>query len=258
LETKGASSGGHTLIILDASGSMNAKMGDASKFDVARDVVRDVIEKMPDGLQVGLRVYGHRKMSLDEDADADSELLIPFGPLDKSKFLATLKGLKCRGKTPITFSLQQSVEDLASVDEKIELAVILLTDGEESTPGADPVAAAAKLIESRKGLKLHVVGFDIDEQGRKSLEKIAQSGKGEYFHATKPDELMKSLSLAVGGAADYALLKDGKEVLRGRLGDRHELPEGKYAFRIGKEETTVWINTDVTTTVSVNISKLGK
>jgi Mg-chelatase subunit ChlD len=246
------------MIILDASGSMREEMDGKEKFDVAKEVVEAMIKKLPEGAQVGLRVYGHRYTALDAKADSDSELVVPIGPLNSESFLAKLRALRCRGKTPITYSLHETAKDLSRVNS--EVVTILLTDGEESTRGANPVEAAAKLASSHKGMKLHVVGFDIsDDEVKEKLEKIAAAGGGEYYHARKGADLMNAMTLVTIGQADYAVLdKDGKELLKGLLGDRHELPEGKYRFVQGNDEQTFWINTSVTTHISVRVGKVLK
>ena len=46
--------------------------------------------------------------------------------------------LRCKGKTPITYSLDQAVGDVAKVETELDLVTILLTDGGESTRGAKP------------------------------------------------------------------------------------------------------------------------
>ena len=110
-------------------------------------------------------------------------------------------------------------------------------------------------------MKVHVVGFDInDDDWKEQLLKTAAAGNGTYFHARKSADLLNALSLATVGAAEYTLFdKSGKELFKGKLGDRHELPEGKYTLVVAmegkKEEKTFWINTD---TVSHATVKLGK
>lgn len=247
--------------ILDASGSMREEMESTSKFEIAQDVVESVVKLLPEGAQAGLRVYGHRYNALDARADTDSELVIPVGPLDRAKFVRTVRALKCLGKTPITHSLTEAARDLASLPADVDIAVILLTDGEESTRGANPIEAASKLAAVRKGLKLHVVGFDIgNEDGRQQLEKVAAAGGGRYLHALDSNALGEALAFATIGRTGYVVLdRDGKEVHRGKLGDRRELPEGKYRFVIEldgrKEEREFWVNTEATTRVTVNMGR---
>jgi Ca-activated chloride channel family protein len=238
-------------------------MDGREKFDIAKEVVETIVTKLPEGTQVGMRVYGHRFTALQKEAETDSELVVPFAPLKAPEFLAKLKALKCRGKTPITHSLTESVRDVADIPADVDVIAILLTDGGESTRGARPDEAAAKLASSRKGMKVHVVGFDIgDESWREQLEAVAAAGAGAYVHAPKARELLEALAIVTGGGSSaYAVLdKAGKEVLRGKLGDRHELPEGKYEFVFERPDKSVerkafWVNTEVVTHVTVRLLK---
>jgi len=264
LETHALNDASNFMIILDASGSMRDEIDGREKFDIAKDVVGSIVKKLGAGARVGLRVYGHRLSALDEKADVDSELVIPVGPLQPVTFMAKVRALRCKGKTPLTYSLDETIRDIASVDTELDLVTILLTDGGESTRGAKPADAASRLAASRKGMKVHVVGFDIsDDDEKEQLEKIAALGNGKYFHARKSADLMNALQLATVGAAEYTLLdKTGKEVFKGKVGDRHELPEGKYTFVVNldgkKEEKTVWINTDVVSHATLSLAKFLK
>jgi hypothetical protein len=264
LETHALNDSSNFMIILDASGSMRDEIDGREKFDIAKDVVESIIRKLGEGAQVGLRVYGHRLDALQENADFDSELLVPLGPLQPATFMAKVRPLRCKGKTPLTFSMDETIKDIARVDPELDLITIILTDGGESTRGAKPAGAAARLASARKGMKIHVVGFDInDDDEREQLEKIAASGGGKYFQAKRSSDLMASLALATVGAAEYQLKdKTGKEVFRGKVGDRHELPEGKYTIAVEadgrKEEHTVWINTEVVSHATLSLGKFLK
>jgi hypothetical protein len=264
LETHALNESQNFMFILDASGSMREELDGKEKFEIAKEVIESIVKRLPEGAHAGLRVYGHRYTGLQKEADTDSELVIPVGPLRPGDFVARVKALRCRGKTPITHSLNETVKDIAGVDRDLELVTILLTDGGESTRNAKPAEAAARLAAARPGMKLHVVGFDINEDDwKEQLQAAAAAGGGRYFHALKASDLLNALAFATVGGSDYAVVdKDGKEVVRGKLGDRHELPEGKYAFRIEvegkKEEKTVWINTEVVSRVSVDLGRLLK
>jgi Mg-chelatase subunit ChlD len=264
LETHALNESRNFLFILDASGSMMEEVDGKAKVDIAKEVVEAVVKKLPEGTHVGLRVYGHRFNPLQKESETDSELLIPIAPLKPDQFIARLKAIRCRGKTPITQSLRESIRDLAGVPADVDLTTVLLTDGGESTRGAKPAEAARELAAARKGMKLDVVGFDINEADwKEQLEEVAAQGGGRYYHCLKSADLLAALAGATTGASDYALLdKDGKELLKGKLGDRHDLPEGKYTFSVSlegkKEDRTVWINTDVVSHVTVHLSRFAK
>ncbi|HUR38775.1 MAG TPA: VWA domain-containing protein [Planctomycetota bacterium] len=264
LETHALNDSSNFMIILDASGSMREEIDGKEKFDIAKDVIDAIVKRLGEGARIGLRVYGHRVPSLDEKADTDSELVVPVGPLNAATFMGKVRSLKCKGKTPLTHSLMETIGDVAKVDTELDLVTILLTDGGESTRGSKPYEAAAKLAASRKGMKVHVVGFDINEDDwKEQLEKTAAAGQGQYFHVKKSSDLLSALQLVTVGSTDYVLKdKTGKEIHRGKVGDRRELPEGKYTFVLElsgkKEEKIVWINTDVVSHVTLSLAKFLK
>ncbi|HZE96799.1 MAG TPA: VWA domain-containing protein, partial [Planctomycetota bacterium] len=264
LETHALNDASNFMIILDASGSMHEEIDGKEKFDIAKDVIEAIVKRLGEGAKVGLRVYGHRLPAIDEKADEDSQLVVPVGPLQPGLFMAKVRALRCKGKTPLTYSLTETIKDISAVDTELDLVTILLTDGGESTRGARPYEAAAKLAASRKGMKVHVVGFDINEDDwKEQLEKTAAAGNGQYFPVKKASDLMAALQLVTVGAGAYTLLdKTGKEVARGTLNDRRELPEGKYTLVVSaegkKEEKVLWINTGVVSHATVSLAKILK
>jgi Ca-activated chloride channel family protein len=75
------------LLILDASGSMNSDDGSGqSKIAAAKQALYQVVDSLPEGSQVGLRVYGHRASNSEKDRAAgcrDTELISPVQPLSR-------------------------------------------------------------------------------------------------------------------------------------------------------------------------------
>ncbi len=260
LETSATMPGSYVHIILDASGSMSKKIQDRTKFDIAREGVGALVKDLPDGVWAGLRVYGHRKPAIDEEADTDSALEIPLGPLDRSKFHSKLRSLRCRGKTPLTYSLEQAAQDLAAIPAEASVTVLLLTDGVESTRGAKPERAAEALRKTRAQLRLVVVGFDVnDRREQEHLRAIAAAARGDFIPAPDAETLTRGLVRGIRGGASYVLFDaTGAEVARGEFGDRHTLSEGKYVlvFLAGAKEKRqeIWINTDAVTRVVVDLA----
>ncbi len=100
------------LLIVDFSGSMLEPDGSGStRLAAAKQALATIIPALPDDLDVGLRVYGHRVPSQDKAAACqDTELVVPIGPLDKGALNATVQGLDALGETPIGLSLQKAAE----------------------------------------------------------------------------------------------------------------------------------------------------
>jgi hypothetical protein len=243
-------------VILDASGSMVDLMDGQQKFDVARSAVSALIDALPDTTLAALRVYGHRKSSIEPDSDEDSALEIRMGTLDRPGFAAKLKSLRARGKTPLALSLTQAMSDLRDTTAADPVTLVLLTDGGEDTmPRRDPVKAAAQLSK-HPGITFHIVGFDINQEdwGRQ-LRAMADVSGGHYWPAARPRELSAQLIAAVFGRPDgfVVVAQDGRQVCTGRFGQPLSLPEGSYVLKTvyGESEFAVpfSIATDTTTSV---------
>ena len=167
----------NVLFILDGSGSMWGQVDGVAKIDTAKKVLTGLLKDLPKETNAGLMVYGHRS----EGDCKDVELLIPLGPIDPGQMEARLAAIKPKGKTPLTYSIEQSQPLFAKLSGQSN-HVVLVSDGKETCDG-DPCDASAKLVEAGVEVKVHVVGFDVSDEERKQLECIAGQGKGSYFNA---------------------------------------------------------------------------
>lgn len=179
-------------IVLDASGSMRGSAGEQSKMAAAKQAVRTTVEALDSSAVVGLRLYGHRLPSEPKEASCgDTELVIPFAPLDRQRFIAAVESAKPLGQTPLAHSLEQAAKDFGELGDE-PAAVILVSDGEESCDG-DPAAVACAFAERGLDLTVHTVGFDVDAAARTQLQAIADCTGGEYRDAKDSGELAESL-----------------------------------------------------------------
>ena len=267
LRTDVAVAPGHRVyIILDCSGSMLPEIDGKPKFEIAREAVASLVESLPDNAEVALRVYGHRRHARMEDADQDTELIVQMNKLDRRAFGSKLAALRPRGKTPLALSLREAAKDLSGFarDEKKPVTVVLLTDGGEDTrPRQDPLAAADE-IAKLPGINLQVVGFDINrEDWTEQLQGIARRGKGQYLTAAKADALLRELKSAVFRVPDtfFVTTAKGQPVFQSTFGTEKALPEGKYQFTTNyggrKYSEPFWINTEATTAIVFDASKVG-
>lgn len=195
------------LLILDASGSMWAKMGDDFKINIARQSIGQLLNEIPPEASLGLIAYGHRY----KDDCEDIELLSPMAPLDKVAVMGKMQALNPTGKTPITASLKKAF--LLIGVSRMPTTVILVSDGLE-TCEADPCEAARLAREQGLPLVLHVVGFGLEEESVAQLECIAQAGGGLYFDAKDYESLSEALLHAAETPLDttggYLLVKGVK------------------------------------------------
>ena len=192
LVTPAAAQSSRVEIVLDVSGSMRATMGTQPKIDAAKTAIRETVAGIQEGSVVALRYYGHRVPQERKDESCkDTELVIPFQPLDKARMVAALGKAVPKGQTPISYSLEQAAGDFGGSSDE-ERAIILVSDGVE-TCGADPLATVRGLMERGFKVKIHSIGFDVDAAARAQLEGISQATGGEYHDARNAAALADSL-----------------------------------------------------------------
>jgi len=216
-------------IILDASNSMWGQIQGVAKIAIAKDVLKQIINGLPDEMNVGLRLYGHRYGLNDQRACQDTELNVPIGPIDKASLIDIINKIQPKGKTPLVYSVLQAGNDFKDIKNG---SIILITDGVESCDG-DINSIAPALKELGIELKLHIVGFDIKEaEARAELEAIAKSTEGTYLDAKDSQELLSSLEQTL--TIEFEILdKEGQVKARGMVGGESlRLMEGSYTLRL--------------------------
>lgn len=183
------------LLLLDASGSMNAKLPNGeTRIAVAQRAIKGVASLVPAQTQLSLRLYGAQSAASQKNCQ-DTNLVVPFGPASTSSdaVAKTVDGTKAQGYTPIAFSLGQAANDFGA-DAK-ERVIVLISDGKETCQG-DPLVAAKAL--AAKGITIHAVGFVVDTAARGQLQAIAHATGGTYFDAPVGPELPEMLKSALG------------------------------------------------------------
>jgi hypothetical protein len=215
--------------IFDASNSMWGQIAGEAKITIARKVLAQIINALPETLNVGLRVYGHRYSLNDPKACTDTEVLIPIGPIDKARLIDTVNKIQLKGKTPLVYSVLEAIKDFAAIPNG---SVILITDGIESC-GGDIKSIAPEIKKSGLDIKLNIVGFDIKEAAeRQELEAIAKSTDGIYLDARDAKGLLSALQQTL--QVEFVVLDaKGGEVARGTVGGAAVvLKPGNYTLRV--------------------------
>jgi hypothetical protein len=195
---------GAMLIILDASGSMNSLDQDGIPFiDKAKDAVLELIAALPDGMQVGLRAYGHREPNTDPVRGClDTELLAPVAPLDRAAIGAAIEGLEASGYTPIGLSLQEAAADLPETGPR---SIVLISDGEDTCTPPDPCQIAEELFGDLFDVRIESVGFLVGtgSAAEQQLRCIAEITGGEYTTVDNANALVARLSEVTEAILDW-------------------------------------------------------
>ncbi len=179
--------------IFDASGSMLAAMDGTTRLVVAQQVLTSRLQTLPDGTQVGLRVYGHRVPWQGREAEscADIELVTPIQANGADSIIAWLPGMQALGMTPMSESISQAANDFTFEPGRRNF-IVLLSDGEE-TCGDDPATVVQFLKEIGVDFAIHVIGLDVDANTAAQLSGIADAGGGVYYDARSGADLDAAL-----------------------------------------------------------------
>ncbi len=233
------------LIVMDASKSMGKPAGDGrSRLDVAKDALRTLIDGLPDGARVGLRLYGHRVSGAGRAAGCrDTSLVSPVAALRRDALRSAVASYEAVGSTPIGRALRAGASDLAGQGPR---TIVLVSDGGDNCAPPDPCDVAGQLAASATNLSIQAIGFQVGARARRELRCIAGQGGGVYRDASDADELVVALrALAARGTrarrpagrpiAGGATSSTAPEIASGRFVDRIAAGERRwYAVRLGR------------------------
>lgn len=248
-EIEGAGPGGGVIVILDASGSMLARLDGERRIDIAKASLRQLVsEDLPEGTEFGLRVFGHK-----EADSCRTDVEIPLGPLNRTEAAAKVARVNAMNlaKTPIADTLAKAGGDLAG--KPGPNLIILLTDGEETCDG-DPAAVITSLRNGGLDVRVNIVGFAIDElMLRESFQNWAELGGGQYIDARNAAELSAGLASAIERPFEV-FAADGSQVASGLVnGLGLELPPGDYSVKIsGSDARPVTLKADEESVLSLD------
>ena len=191
-----ANAGKSIALILDASGSMNAKLPEGrTRIEAAKAAVEEIVGKLPTDVRISLRAYGHQSPTSKHDCQ-DTELMVGFDELaaNKDSILSKSRSIKAQGYTPITYVIKLAAEDVGKEDAKPRV-VILVSDGKETCMG-DPCATAKALADADASLVIHTIGFAVDSAAKYQLQCIARVARGKYYDADSAGKLAAALGEA--------------------------------------------------------------
>lgn len=142
------------VVVMDHSGSMLNADADAegtTRVDAAKAATKDLIRAAPEGAELGLVAFGHRRA---EDC-TDIETVQPVGPVDKARLASRVDALAAHGETPVSAALQQAADAL---EGKEKGTIVLVSDGQPSCdtpPACEDAAQLTEHITTRTTRALH-------------------------------------------------------------------------------------------------------
>ena len=190
-----------TLLIIDASGSMDDIMADGtSKIDAAKIAAKQIVQNAND--EIALMIY--------DDCDAGGDphsgpirVVVEF-TTDKSTLTSEIDAIEPWGGTPIAGSIEEGMIYVSATGKNA--GIILLTDGEETCDDVSYAAQMASQASQYGVVIINIVGFQLDEYAQDEMEAIAAAAGGNYYDAQDVSSLTTSLQQAYTSASGGGLL----------------------------------------------------
>src|SRR5215204_6328517 len=234
-----AENGRSIALVLDASGSMKARLPDGTtRIEAAKTAVGNLVGKLPVDARLALRVYGHQSPPQRRNCE-DTALLVPFDTAanNKAAVLQASRSVEAQGYTPIAYVLKLAAGELAG-EEATSRVVVLVSDGQE-TCGGDPCVAAKALADADAKLVVHAIGLAVDAAARFQLQCLASAARGTYFDAQTGGDLARMLGEAAEKAPApkkteivVASPKPGRLHVKGATRDGHQVINATTGQRI--------------------------
>jgi Ca-activated chloride channel homolog len=182
------------LFLLDASGSMHARMGNDSRMNIAKKLLSRMVDSLAllEDVQIGLRVYGHQ-YGKERRICTDTKLEVEFNINNHEEVKNKIKEIRPRGYTLIAYSLQEAAYDFPTTVSGRNI-IILITDGIEECNG-DPCAISLALQKQGVILKPFIIGIGLEYEFKKQFDCV-----GKYFEANSEESFEKVLNIVVSQA----------------------------------------------------------
>ncbi|MFD3745918.1 VWA domain-containing protein [Nocardia sp. NPDC058633] len=172
-----------TMLVLDASGSMERPDRGATMMDAAKRAVRAFVASAPAESSVGLTTYGTGTGNSEADKAAgcqDVRVLRQPTTLDKPALTAAVDSIHARGWTPMGSALRQAADALPDTGPR---SIVLVSDGDDTCSPPDPCEVARELKQQGLDLIVHTIGFAVDDKARAQLTCTAHATGGTYSDA---------------------------------------------------------------------------
>lgn len=182
------------LFLLDASGSMYAKMGSDSRIVVAKRLLTKLVDSLeynPD-VELALRVYGHQSQKTERNCK-DTKLEVGFDNRNHRAIKDAIRDLRPKGTTLIAYSLQEAAYDFPRT-AGVRNIIVLITDGIEECDG-DPCAVSTALQKQGVVLRPFIIGLGMDNEFRDQFECV-----GRFFEAGTESDFKEVLNVVISQA----------------------------------------------------------
>jgi Ca-activated chloride channel family protein len=206
-----------------------------SRIEVAQEAFNEVVDGLPEGTDLGIRVLGATYPGDDKEVGCrDTQQIVPVGPVDRTAAKAAIAGLRPTGFTPVGLALREAAKDLGTGASSRR--IVLITDGEDTCAPPDPCQVARELAAQGTSLVVDTLGLASDEKVRRQLSCIATATGGTYTAATSARDVTNRIKQLVERAKDSNIPPPTKVSGTDECEQAPLLGAGVYADRERAEE----------------------
>ena len=235
-------------LVFDLSGSMGWCLSKDvrcperdNRLTAAKKALTETIQEIPDGVLLGLRVFGFKPSdpaaSKDARCRATTARVAKIAKMNASYRTTLIDWINKsrhggrRSQTAIGYSLSQVAGDFPS--GTIDRKVILVTDGDDDCHGKNsrfyPASVVTELRRSGFDVRIDVVGFAVEnERVVDRLRELARLGDGVFYMAKDSAKLRRALRRSFNASFEVRD-RAGTIVTSGRVGGPVvKLPTGTF------------------------------
>ncbi|MET7706406.1 extracellular solute-binding protein [Micromonospora sp. NPDC005413] len=176
------------LIAMDTSGSMQAKVGTRTRFEVASAAAGKGLALLNTEDRVGLWSFSSETPKLPKGPYREE---VPLGEFDQKRINSKIAGLHVEGGTALYATVRAAHRKLLDrYDPQRINALVVLTDGKNEYSRDNDLARllAEVALDPQRPVKVFCIAFD-RESDFATLDLIAKASSGKAFDATDPAKI---------------------------------------------------------------------
>lgn len=194
-----ADAGRKTVILLDASNSMNSAFGGGRRIDSARDALASTLPRYDDVLDLGLVTFGNRQ----RQSCRDIETLAETRAGNAANVVAASRKVQAQGVSMLAQALQRAAADAGH--RRGSSSIIAIVDGAGvDSCRIDTCETARTLKREGRSLTIHVVAIAPKGPEIPLLQCIGANSGGSYVAVGDARQLRNAVELALQATASGA------------------------------------------------------
>ena len=184
-----------TILLFDASNSMNSNFDGGHRIDAARQAISETVPRYDTQLDIGLVAFGSRQRQSCGDVDS----LVAPGPGNASKLVIAANSIKAQGVSILAQAMQRAAADADY--QRNPTSIIAIVDGAD-VKGCriNSCTVAEELQRQAKDLTVHVIAMAPKPADVPALECVASATGGTYVTVANDRQVRNALDLAFRAA----------------------------------------------------------